>query len=46
LLDYHWQAEDLIPWAEARSAAMRMAGPYLVEYDPVTGSLKKSETGR
>jgi hypothetical protein len=33
--------DDLIPWAEARSTATREAVPYLVEYDPAKGCLKK-----
>jgi hypothetical protein len=34
--------DDLVPWAEARSTASREAGPFLVEYDPAKGCLKKA----
>jgi hypothetical protein len=43
LLKNHTVGDDLIPWAEARSTATREATPYLVQYDPAKGRLKKME---
>jgi hypothetical protein len=42
LMDAYSTKENMRPWAEARADATREAGPYLVDYDPVAGCLKKT----